>query len=348
MVIETAVLIVLVMISLTVGWRLRRLERRFADPPAAGLQLLQQEVQAVRSGVDARLREHWQQTHELSQRIGRLQKATEQVEQLGLGLDELQKILQPPQLRGAFGERFLEDALADVLPRDRFRLQYTYPSTGVRVDAAVLLSDGRLLPIDSKFPLENFRRFLDLRQSGDAEADAARRAFARDVRRHVDDVASKYLSPEDGALDVAFMYIPSESVFHEVLVGMHERDGAGLSDYALRRRVVPVSPNTLYAYLSVVRIGMRGFQLQESAREILTLLMHLSSDVEDMRSVLGTAIRQARHSNGNLAEADRILGRIEGRLKKVARSGATDSIDLQRFGHRPSVVRLADEPADRR
>jgi len=306
----------LIVIVLTVVWRLFRLERglRMPEGPSGGLELLQREVQAMRSGVDERLREHLQQTHELSARIGSLQKATEQVEQLGVGLDELQKVLQPPQLRGAFGERLLEEMLADVLPRDAYCLQYTYPSSGVRVDAAVLLGRGRLLPIDAKFPLENFRRCVDFRRADSSEAEGAQRAFARDVTRHVDDIAAKYLSPDDGAVDVAFMYIPSESVFQEITVSGVDADGSPLVDYALRRRVVPVSPNSLHAYLSVVRMGLRGFQLQESAREILAALSQLQSDLEESRTGLTTAIRQSRHSLANLEESERVLGRATMRL----------------------------------
>jgi DNA recombination protein RmuC len=306
------------------AWRLLRVERNFsrlAEDPPTSVHLLQREVQALRSGVDERLREQLQQAHELSHRIGQLQKATEQIGQLGTGLEELQKILQPPQLRGAFGERLLEEALAEMLPRDLYRLQYTYPSSGVRVDVALLLGGGRLLPIDSKFPLENFRRYLDQRQKGGAEADATLRAFARDVRGHVDDIASKYLSPDDGALDVAFMYIPSESVFHEVVVGGLDVGGVPLADYALRKRIVPVSPNTLNAYLSVVRMGLRGYQLQESTREILNSLTQLQSDLEVLRSELGTAIRQARHSLANLGEADTALTRIELRFDRLNAAG---------------------------
>ena len=243
---------------------------------------------------------------------------------VGVGLDELQKVLQPPQLRGAFGERLLEEMLSDVLPREAFCLQHTYPSSGVRVDAAVLLGRGRLLPIDAKFPLENFRRFVDFRRAGSSEADGAQRAFARDVMRHVDDIAAKYLSPDDGAVDVAFMYIPSESVFQEITISGVDADGSPLTDYALRQRVVPVSPNSLHAYLSVVRMGLRGFQLQESAREILGALTQLQSDLEESRTGLATAIRQSRHSLANMEEAERVLGRTTMRLDFL---GATSPAD---------------------
>jgi DNA recombination protein RmuC len=326
----TALLVILVAVVAWLAWRLLHVEKalkRAADAPPAPLQLLQSEVQAMRAGVDERLREHLQQTHDLSRRIGQLQEATEQVEQLGAGLDELQKILRPPQLRGAFGERLLEEALADTLPRDRYCVQYTYPSSGVRVDVAVFLGGGRLLPIDSKFPLDNFRRYVDLRQAGSAEADSACRNFARDVMRHVDEIAAKYLSPDDGALDVAFMYIPSESVFHEIIVGGPDVDGVPVVEHALRKRVVPVSPNTLYAYLSVVRMGLRGFQLQESAREILATLTHMQSDVEELARELGTAIRQARHSLTNLEEAEGALRRVETRLERIGGTAQSDSAE---------------------
>jgi len=322
--VTTLLLAGLLALVLWLAWHQLRAERAFGrlvEEPPASLQLLQREFQAMRAGVDERLREQLRQANELSHRIGQLQKATEHVEQLGTGLEELQRILQPPQLRGAFGERLLEEALAETLPRDRYCLQYTYPKSGVRVDVAILLGGGRLLPIDSKFPLENFRRYLNQRQQGGGDAEAALRAFARDVRNHVDDVATKYLSPDDGALDVAFMYIPSESVFHEVVVGGLDVGGTPLVDYALRKRVVPVSPNTLNAYLAVVRMGLRGYQLQESTREILSSLTHLQSDLEELRSGLGTAIKQARHSVANLAEAETALTRIELRMDRLNATG---------------------------
>jgi DNA recombination protein RmuC len=322
--ITIGLLAVLLLAALWLAWRQARLEgemRRVAEVPPASLQLLQREVQAMRSGVDERLREHVQQTGELSRRIGLLQKATENVESLGDGLSELQKILQPPQLRGAFGERMLEETLADVLPRDRFRLQYTYSSSGARVDAVIFLGDDRLLPVDSKFPLDNFRRYVELRGCGSPDADAARRAFARDVRGHIDDVSAKYIVPDEGALDVAFMYIPSESVFHEVAIAPLDENGGCLAEYAHKKRVITVSPNTLHAYLTVVRMGLRGFQLQESAREVLQHLSHLQSDVDALRSGLDTALKQARHSLANLSDVDAALGRVEGRLGSVT-SGA--------------------------
>lgn len=325
---EMALLLGVVLVVLLVGWRMVRLESRILDSTEGApgpLRVLQQEVEAMRSGVDERLREHLRNTDELSVRIGRLQEATRQVQELGAGLEELQGILRPPQLRGAFGEQLLEDALEDVLPRDRFRLQYVYPKSGVRVDVAIFLGGGRLLPIDSKFPLENYRRYVELRgRGGSAGSSAALRAFARDVRRHVDDVAGKYLSPADGATDLALLYIPAESVFQEIVVSGLEVDGTSLVSYALRRRVVLVSPNTLNAYLAVIRMGLRGYRLQERTREILDLLSDLQGDLDKLRMELGKATKQARHSVANLAEADAALNRLELRLGRLDGAGRSD------------------------
>ena len=343
--ISTVLLGALALAVAWLAWRHGRLQgeiRGLNQGSPAALQLLQREVQAVRSGLDDRLREHLQQTHELSLRIGELRAATESVEHLGSSLEELRKIFAPPGARGAFGERMLEEALADVLPREAFAIQYAYPSGGARVDAVVFVGKGHLLPIDSKFPLDNFRRYVDLRDVGSPEAETARRSFARDVRNHVDDIAGRYLSADDGALDVALMYIPSESIYHEAALSGLSEGGCTISEYALRKRVIPVSPNTLYAYLAVVRMGLRGYRLGESAREILRHLSHLQADVEESCGKLGTAVKQARHSLANLEEAEGALRRMERRLTTLTAGSEPAYTDGS-----VSAVNSSDGPSDR-
>ncbi len=315
-VILAALALAVVWLALRVGWLGQEL-RRAAQAPDDSMRLLQREVEAVRSGVDVRLSEQLELAHTLNERLGRLQRTTEEVGQLGSRLAELQAIFRPAQQRGAFGERLLEEALADVLPRERFRLQYTYPVTGVRVDAAVLLNEGQLLPIDSKFPLDNFLRAFDASSPINGVREAAERAFGRDVRKHVDDIADKYISRDDGAIDIALMYIPSERVLHEL--ARATQGSESLISYALKRSVIPVSPNTLYAYLSVVRMGLRGYSLRKSARRVLEHLMHLRTDVDALRAELNRATRQARHSLNNLADAERALLRVEERLEGISK-----------------------------
>lgn len=181
------------------------------------------------------------------------------------------------------------------------------------------MGNGRFLPIDSKFPLDNYRRYLQRRRQGRSDADMLRRAFVRDVRRHIDDVAGRYLAPGVGSLDLAFCYIPSEAVFHEILRGDVDADGQSLVEYAHRKRVVPVSPNTLHAYLSVVRLGLRGYRLQENSRAILAELARLQDEVSEIREHLTTAATQARHSLGHLEDAERDLRSLEEHLTRANR-----------------------------
>lgn len=305
------------------AWQIRRISRALHELGSAGsagpLTLLQREIQSVRSGLDDWLRDHMHQSRELSRRLGELRTATGNVERLGVELSELHAALRPPQVRGALGERMLEELLADVLPQGAFDLQHTYPRSGVRVDAAVRLPNGQFLPIDSKFPLDNYRRYLRRRREGGSDADVLRRAFVRDVRRHIDDVARRYLAPEAGSIDLAFCYIPSEAVFQEILRGEVDANGQSLVEYAHRRRVVPVSPNTLHAYLSVVRLGLRGYRLQENSRELLAELARLQDEVSTIREHLATAATQARHSLGHLEDAERDLRSLEDRLIRTNR-----------------------------
>lgn len=315
---------VLLIAAAWLAWRtdlLAREVRRLSGLPKDSLELLQREVHAVRSGVDGWLREHLESTRDLSRRLVRLEEAAAGMERLGAGLVELQRALRPPRLRGELGERMLEQMLEDVLPRASYDLQHVFPRTGVRVDAAVRVGGDRWLPIDCKFPLDNFRRYLSLREDGDGTAGAARRAFVRDVRRHIDAVADKYVSPGDGGLDVALMYIPSESVFHEIASWKPDTEGSTLLEYARRRGVVPASPNTLHAYLSAVRMGLRGFRLQEDTRTVLEAIVQLQQELEGMRSTLETATSQARHALNNLGTLDVALHRVEGRVRELSRAG---------------------------
>src|SRR5262249_38700258 len=150
---------------------------------------------------------------------------------------------------------------------DAFRLQHAFRS-GAIVDAAVCLGRN-IVPVDAKFPLENFQRLL---KAGDeAEKKGFRKAFVADVRRHIDAIAGKYIRPDEGTFDFALMYIPAENVYYETIV----RDEAGgdgqangLFEHAIERRVIPVSPNCFYAYLQVILMGLKGMRVEESARQI--------------------------------------------------------------------------------
>ena len=230
---------------------------------------------------------------DVGQKMGRIYEASQKIEKLAGDVTRLEDLLKPPKLRGALGEAFLEQTLRQVLPAQGFQMQYRFPDNVV-VDAAIFVGD-RIVPVDSKFPLENFRRSREAPDEPDRRR--AQRDFASDVKKHVDAIRSRYIRPESGTFDFALMYVPAEAIYCEI-VG-EEEQGAALADYALERRVVPVSPRLLYAYLATVAMGMRGMELQRSAQEIQERLADLGrmwEKVEDPFRRCGSISRTPRSS----------------------------------------------------
>lgn len=275
---------------------------------------LQAEMQTLREQVGQGLQtvtQHIAVFGSVQEGIGKVTEATRQILALGQDVASLQEILRAPKLRGGLGEILLGNLLAQVLPCDRYRLQYAFED-GTRVDAAIFLAD-HILPIDAKFPLESFQRMADCGE--EKEHDAARREFVRSVKLRVDETAG-YIRPEKGTFDFAMMYIPAENVYYEILSGRE------LFEYALERRVVPVSPNTFFAYLNVVVFGLRGLKVEENARLLLGYLSRLAKDYQRMReaySKLGTHIA---HAQSKYNEVDAQLGRFGERLNDVASGSA--------------------------
>ena len=257
-------------------------------------------------------------THLLEQvgeRLGRLHEASQKIEKLAGDVTRLEDLLKPPKLRGALGEMFLEQTLGEVLPPAAFAMQHTL-GDGVIVDAVVFVQD-RLVPIDSKFPLENFRRARETEDEG--ERRRARQQFGRDVRKHIDAIADRYIRPASGTCDFALMYVPAEAVYAEIVADAEE---GALADYASTRRVIPVSPRLLYAYISTVALGLRGMELQENAREVhqnLSELARLWDRVAVPFDKLGSHLQNAQKQ---YEEASRSLDRFSNRLETIAEKAA--------------------------
>ncbi len=231
---------------------------------------------------------------EVRQNLGELSKATEQVYTVGKDIASLQEILRAPKLRGELGEFFLGDLLAQILPSSHFELQYGFKS-GARVDAVIKLHGG-IVPVDSKFPLENFRRIIEA--EGEKDKKAAKRAFVKDVKKRIDEIADSYIIPDEKTFNFALMYIPAENVYYETIIKDTEfGDDKEISAYAFSKRVVPVSPNSFYAYLQTILLGLRGMEISKKAQSILSSLETLSNDFErftDDFDVLGRHLGNAR------------------------------------------------------
>ncbi len=233
--------------------------------------------------------------------IGDLKQSLGEMSEIGRGIRSLQEFLQSPKLRGNIGEQVLTDMIGQTFPKNSFHLQYSFKS-GVKVDA-VLKTDAGLLCIDSKFPMENFT----LMHKGETEADRARakKEFMADVKKHVGDIAKKYILPEEGTMDFALMYIPSESVYYEI-ANMEE-----LMSYARKLRVYPVSPNTLYAHLQVLLLSFQGKDLEQKSKHVFQLLRAIQKDyakVEEGMGVLGRHITNAHNSMSSVSSSFGLMG----------------------------------------
>jgi DNA recombination protein RmuC len=274
-------------------------------------------IQDSQVAMGQRLDQAAQAVRDVQGQLGTLSEATRRLEQVGRDIAGLEQILRAPKIRGGLGEVLLERLLGEILPSASYRLQHQFRS-GDRVDAAIVLAE-RLVPVDSKFPLENFRRLLE--EPDEARRRQARRSFARDVRNRVDEIAKKYILPDEGTFDFALMYIPAENVYYEVVVRDAEEDEDALLSYALSRRVIPVSPNSFYAYLQVILLGLRGLRIEHSAREILATLGRLSGDLGRFREhfdVLGRHVTNAKNKYDDAAAA---LVRFEAKLESVEGRG---------------------------
>jgi DNA recombination protein RmuC len=258
---------------------------------------------------------------EVHGQLGALGEATRRMEQVGREIAGLEQILRAPKIRGGLGETLLERLLAEILPTGNYRLQHSFRS-GDKVDAAIVVAD-RLVPVDSKFPLENFRRMLE--EPDEDKRRQARRAFLKDVRGRVDEIAKKYIVPDESTFEFALMYIPAENVYYEVIL----RDEAGedsLLGYALGRRVVPVSPNSFYAYLQVILLGLRGLRIEQNAREILGVLGRLQGDAARLREHVDTLGRHITNAKNKYDETTTSLARLEGKLEDVAGRGGQPAL----------------------
>jgi DNA recombination protein RmuC len=242
--------------------------------------------------------------------IGELQKSLGEMSEVGRGIKSLQEFLQSPKLRGNIGEQVLADMITQAFPRQSFHLQYTF-SSGVKVDAA-LKTDAGILPIDAKFPMEQFRNM----HAGEDEKTrkVAQREFFSDVKKHISDIAKKYILPQEGTLDFALMYIPAESVYYEIV------NNTDLMEQARRLRVYPVSPNTLHAHLQVLLLSFEGKELEKKTQDIMRILKSIANDFDKFQeqyAVTSRHITNAYNSTTSLGTIINQLGQKIGQTKML-------------------------------
>ncbi|MGD0575320.1 MAG: DNA recombination protein RmuC [Anaerolineales bacterium] len=246
----------------------------------------------------------------IQKNLGQLTEASRHMERVGEEIASLADLLRAPKVRGGIGEFLLGDLLSQMLSPEQYALGYSFRS-GERVDAVIRLRAG-LVPVDSKFPLESFQRLLSVPAE---ERVRLKRDFSRAVRKHVDDIASKYILPDEGTFDFALMYIPAESVYYETIV-QEEGFGreTGILTYALGRHVIPVSPNSFFAYLQAIALGLKGLQIEKGAQEIMRVLGRLRGDLDRFKEEYDTLGGHLERARRKYEDASRAFSRFEEKL----------------------------------
>jgi DNA recombination protein RmuC len=261
------------------------------------------------------------------EQITQIQKQLGQVQESGHLMHEaasrLESILGGTKSRGSFGETTLERLLEDCLPRSQYTQQYRFRS-GEAADAVIHLRDRKLLVVDSKFPLDAYQRI-------EAEGEVARKEFITAVKLHADSIAKKYIVPDEDTLDLALMFVPSEAVYYELLRCTDGR-GIGLDSYCRTKKIVPVSPNTLYAHLSVIAMGLRGMQIEENAKRLGANLAGMRKQLDTFSESfdkLGTHLKNAQQM---YTEADKRLDKASASLDNLLTNGEVGQLIDERQG----------------
>lgn len=296
------------------------------------LQSLQGQIQQLSSQVNDRLNHQEKSSQDLSSslglrldnaakvfselqgQLGQLSESNKQIFEMGKDLRSLQEILSSPKARGGLGELLLESLLAEILPKDHFQTQYSFKNNE-KVDAVIQIG-SQLLPIDSKFPLENFKKLMQFDQESDYKK--YKKVFLNDVKKHIDSISRKYILPQEGTLDFALMYVPAENVFYEMII----RDDEDLipeplQSYALKKKVIPVSPNSFYAYLIALMQALKGEKVRENVHQMIKQLNQLAVDFKKFRTDFEKVGYHLNNLNSSYEASEKRLDRYEGRIDKI-------------------------------
>lgn len=319
--------------SQVVNQQLASLQGQIAQSLQHQSTVLQSTNQTMASRLDTTTQSMNQRLDAAARVIGEVKNELGRVSVTMKAVSEIQDILKAPKLRGGFGEIFLGDLLEQILPKS-YMLQHRF-SNGTAVDAAVMLGN-KLIPIDSKFPLENFNKAVSA--EGDEAKKLARRQFVADVKKHVDAV-EKYILPDENTYEFALMYIPAENIYYEVAIknewGTEERP---ILEYAMRKKVIPVSPNTLYVYLYTISLGLRGFAVEKNAQLVIDRMTRLQKELIRLQDEFGVVGKHITNAATAYAKTDKRMGVIAERMKVFGPEDASDTADVLEYTEPPALA----------
>lgn len=301
-------------------------ELKNAQKENQALSLMQQQISQLTQNINQQLQNmsgQFQKTTghigstigDVKKGLGKMEEVTREVLEKAKNISNLEDLLRAPKFRGGLGELFLGDLLGQILPPVHYDLQYKFKS-GEIVDAIVRIGSN-LVPIDSKFPLENFKKYLS--EENSKEKEDFRKKFVTDVKKHIDEIAKKYILPDEDTYDFALMYIPAENIYYETILKDESfGEERSIFSYAIQKRVIPVSPNSFFAYLQVIVLGLKGLQIEKSAKSIFQALARLQGDLSRFKTdfqMLGTHLVNAK---GRFDDAEKRLERFSDKLELVS------------------------------
>lgn len=271
--------------------------------------------------IDTNSQEMNSRLNSAAQAFASVQKSLGEMSEIGRSMKDLQEFLNSPKLRGNIGEQVLKELLSQFLPKEIFKLQYRF-KTGSIVDA-VIITEAGIIPIDSKFPMSNFRK-MQKEQDGKLQK-VYEKEFVSDIKKHIDNISSKYILTNEGTIDFALMYIPSESVYYEIV------NNSSLYDYSTKKRVLAVSPMTFYAFLRSILIGFEGQKISQQAHKILSNLRSIQKEYEKVSDSLDILGRHVTNSYNVMNKVNSGFNKLGNQIDTTNELGEVEKKDPKKL-----------------
>lgn len=283
------------------------------------LTAMTQQLQSTTGQIGHRLDSATRTIADVQKGLGEVSEANKRIFDVAKDIAELQDLLKPSKIRGGVGEVLLENLLEDILP-GKFKRQYQFRD-GTQVDFVIFLKD-RLVPVDSKFPVEHFRRLLEAKS--DVERVKLRKEFITNIKKHIDKIAGKYIKPDENTLNFAMMYIPAENIYYETIIKEDEKEDA-LFKYSVEKSVIPVSPNTFLAYLMTIMLGFRGFEIERNAKFVLDAISKLQVDLDVFKKEFDILGGHLRNAMNKYDESYRKFSMLGDKVNGITKTGVLPS-----------------------
>jgi len=276
--------------------------------------LMNQNLNSAQSNIAKQLDNSSRIIGDIHTKLGTLETTAKNIQDIGKDISSLQNILQAPKLRGNLGEYLLEELLKQILPAAHYEMKYSFKN-GTQVDAIIKLG-GYIVPVDSKFPLESFQRLIAT--DNEENKKAFKKEFITSVKKRIDEIASKYINPAEGTFEFAMMYIPAENVFYETIINdsLTNKDYE-LLNYAMSKYVIPVSPNSFYAYLMALVFGLKGLKIEQETKTILGELSQIQDRFGKFFADYNLVGKHLANTINKYNETEKSAGKLNEQISKV-------------------------------